>query len=63
MPTTILFNLLTVVVVKANTDNEQKTKETNHGLTRIFKQVTFDLFDRYFLSKSNGRALTLPCMF
>ena len=58
---TILFNLLTgVVVVTANTENEQRTKTTNHRLTRISKQVTFDLVDRYFLSKQQRKSFNAP---
>ena len=55
--------MLQLLLSQQNTENEQKTKKTNHRLTRISKQVTFDLVDRYFHPKSNERALTLPCMF
>ena len=60
MPTTILFNLLTVVVVTAKHRNQRKTKKTNHRLTRISKQVTFDLVDRYFLFKKQRKSFNAP---
>ena len=60
MPTTIFFNLLTVVVVTAKHRNQRKTKKTNHRLTRISKQVKFDLVDRYFLSKKQRKSFNAP---
>ena len=43
-----------------NAENEEKTKKTNHRLTRISKQVMFDLFDRYFLSKKRQNSFNTP---
>ena len=62
MPTTILFFKISLQLLlsQQNTENEQKTKKTNHRLTRISKQVTFDLVDRYFLSKKQRKSFNAP---
>ena len=48
---TILFSLLTVLVVTAKTGNGQNTEKTYHRFIRISKQVTFNLVERYYLFK------------
>ena len=49
-----------MLLSQQNTENEQKTKKTNHRLTRIPKQVTIDLVDRYILSKKQRKSFNAP---
>ena len=51
---------LQLLLSQQNTENEQKTKKTNHRLTGISKQVTFDLVDRYFLTKKQRKSFNAP---
>ena len=49
-----------MLLSQQNKENEQKTKKTNYRLTRISKQVTFDLVDRYFLPKKQRQSFNAP---